>query len=398
MKRKCKKVNIRDFDTIRPWVEDCIMRHKKRYDFRKLLLDNGMTREEYNEAVKTGKKELYHKAIDRITIEAANRIGNRNLDLPPVRIREMHDKTTDKIRQIGWESAMQQVFDYIAVHSCQEIWEARIVREQASSIPGRGQIYGMRMIRKAVKADYRAERYAKKHGYHYSRKLRYFVKLDIKKCYPSADLKIFMELLKRDCGNEEIIWLWNELLSSHKVEGYNGFMIGALISQWGCQLMLSYIYRYVKSLHYEKRGRKYKSVQKMYLFMDDMLLFGSNRTELLKAVRKAILFTKDKLGFTIKQNFMIHDFFLTGADMMGFVIYSNGKVEMRSRNYIRSQRLIKRCKQKGYLVISQAKRLTSYKGYYIHSDYHGEMGIFRYAQYIISKEVRNENNLYRIAG
>ena len=136
----------------------------------------------------------------------------------------------------------------------------------------------------------------------------------------------------------------------------------------------------------------------MYLFMDDMLLFGSNRTELLKAVRKAILFTKDKLGFTIKQNFMIHDFFLTGADMMGFVIYSNGKVEMRSRNYIRSQRLIKRCKQKGYLVISQAKRLTSYKGYYIHSDYHGEMGIFRYAQYIISKEVRNENNLYRIAG
>ena len=38
MKRKCKRIDITDFDTIRPWVDECIRRHKKRYDFRDLLI------------------------------------------------------------------------------------------------------------------------------------------------------------------------------------------------------------------------------------------------------------------------------------------------------------------------------------------------------------------------
>ena len=91
-------------------------------------------------------------------------IKNRRLELEQVRIRKQQDKTTGKIRMIGCEGAMQQVFDYIAVHSCKEIWDARITMQQCSSIPERGQIYGMKLIKKYVLADERAMRYAKKHG------------------------------------------------------------------------------------------------------------------------------------------------------------------------------------------------------------------------------------------
>lgn len=92
MKRKCKHIDITDFDTIRPWVKDCILRHKKRYDFRDLLLKHGLSRDKYEESLRTHDYSDY--PIDSITREAIRRIEERSLGLKPVRIREQHDKTT----------------------------------------------------------------------------------------------------------------------------------------------------------------------------------------------------------------------------------------------------------------------------------------------------------------
>ena len=368
MKKKCKRIDITDPNTIIPWVEDCIRRHKTRYDFRNLLLAHGVSKQVYYEALQQCEYSVFDDAIKLIAEEAAQHIKERHLDLPPVHIRIMEDTTTGKIRQIGKESAMQQIYDHIAVGSCEEIFRCRMVDQQMSSIKGRGQIKGVKAIQTFVKKDNDAMRYARKHGLRYSSKCAYHVKLDIEKCYPSADIDIFMRLFEHDCGNQDIIWLWRTLLESHHVDGYTGFMIGALPSQLACQVMLSYIYRKAMELYQVRRGRKIKDVTFMIMFMDDMALFGSNRKRLFRAVKELTRYAKDYLGFTIKPNFAIKRFDLEALDMMGFVIHRNGFTEMRERNFIHSRRLIDRFIATGRLVLSQAKRLISYKGFYKYSD------------------------------
>ena len=379
MKRKCKHIIITDHDIVRPWVAECIRRHKRRYDFRDLLLKHGLNRADYYKSLQTHDCSTY--PIDSVTDAAIRMIKDRELRLKPVRIHEQEDKTTGKIRMIGCEEPMQQILDYIAVYSCHEIWRKRIVPQQVSSMPGRGQIYGMKLIRKYIRQDLRCMRYAKKRGIRYVRRNTYFVKLDIKKCFPNAKHEIFMELFRRDCGNPDIVWLWDELLKTHETENYHGFMIGALISQWAAQYMLSFVYR--EAMRLRERGRK--MISRMVMFMDDMLLTNSNRQRLYRAVIQLTGFAKS-LGFKIKQSFAIYRLQSVGIDMMGFVMHSNGKVTMRGRNYIKSRRLMLRLERKGTLTLRQAQRLISYKGFYKFSDYSGNFAVFRAAQNIIRKE------------
>lgn len=389
MKRKCKHINIEDPEVVKPWVTECILRHKKRYDFKKLLIHFGVKKTDYFAALDSHDYSVFEPAIDRISRDACRRIKQRDLDLPPVRIEQKRDHTTGKLRLIGCESPMQQIFDYIAVFSCEDIWKSRLVPQQASSLPGRGQVYGMRIIRKYVRADNRAIRYARKHGIRYTSKCRYVTKTDVMLCYPSADMDVFMRLFEHDCGNRTIIWLWRSLLMTHKVNGYTGFMIGALVSQWACQFMLSFIYRKAMSIKYVKHGKEYKAINSMLVFMDDMGMFASNRRQLLKAIRIIEAYAKDTLHFTFKPNYAIHTF--RQIDMMGYVVYRKGTVGMRARNYVKSRRLRLRYERRHYLTFRQAKRLVSYKGFYKYSDYNkGRMTeVFRFAQKVISKEEKH---------
>jgi hypothetical protein len=400
LKKRCKHIDITDPKTVRDWVADCITRHKARYDFRDMLLENGLSKDDYDRVIDEHANYLMESAIEKITAETCRRIKERDLALPPVRIREQKDHTTGKVRMIGCESPMQQIMDYIAVYSCQEIFDARIVPQQCSSVPGRGQVYGMKLIRKYVNTDNRSIRYCKKHGYKYFSKCKYVVKLDIEKCFPSAKMEIFIDLFKHDCGNQTIVWLWTTLFLTHRYAGYEGFMIGSLISQWACQYMLSFVYREAMNIGYVKRNVKHSSVSHMIMFMDDMALFGSNREQLHKAVLHLITYTYDKLGFKIKLNYAIHPF--SQVDMMGYVIYGNGTVSIRSRNYIKARRLKIRCITQGSLSLRQSKRMVSYKGFFKHSDFNkpGMFEIFCIAQNVISAKEKHhgEGNIFGTSG
>lgn len=379
IKRYCKNIDITDPEAVYPWVYDCCRRHRNRYDFKNLLGGGD-----------------FEEAVREICKDACKRIKDRDLNLEKPQIRTMVDKTTGKIRQIGKESAMQQVFDYIAVHSSMEIFRARLVREQCSSITGRGQIYGKNMIKRWIISDNDAERYAKRHGYRYARKVKYFVKLDIHQCFPSADTEVFLELFEMDCANKDIVWLWQVLIRSHRVDGYTGFLIGALTSQWACQYMISFIYRYAKEQGYERRGKNIKAVTHMLIFMDDMMLTGSNRKRLKKAVENTVSYTKQEFGWEIKPNWHIRALDDFDIDMMGYVIHRDGSVTIRDRDFVKARRMFLRCQ--GGMTYSQAKRIMSYKGFFVHSDsrtvrdkYHAE-SVWRNASKLISRKERGNGS------
>lgn len=402
MKKKCKKIDIKDWETVRPWVKDCILRHKKRYDFKKLLLAHGLTRKQYEYAIDMHDYNALDPAIDAIAKDACGHISRRALELPPVRMEYKIDSTSEKRRLIGKEDAMQQVYDFIAVFSCSDIFHSRMVDQQMSSIKGRGQIKGMQMIRSWIREDNKAIEWSRKHNVRYTSTCRYHTKLDIEQCYGNTDMEIFMNMLEHDCANEDIIWLWRTLLKSHHVDGYTGVMIGALPSQWAVQLMLSFIYRRAMELKYQRRGKTHKMVNHMCMFMDDMALFGSNRRRLRQAIELLREYALT-LGFKIKENYEVHELKTVPVDMMGFVIYRNGKVEMRERNFIHSRRMINRYHAAGRLVPSQAKRINSYKGFFKYSDSRKisqELKtdkVFGYCSKMISfndKEAQNGKNVF----
>ena len=239
----------------------------------------------------------------------------------------------------------------------------------------------MHRIRKWIEKDISATEYAKRHELNYTRQCQYFVKLDIRKCYPTANVDAFLKLFRKDCANEDLIWLWESLLKSHHVAGYTGFMIGALPSQWACQYMISFIYRYAKEQCKIRREKKIQSVKHMLVFMDDMLLIGSNRAALKTAVRDVILYTKDMFGWTIKPNWHICNIDNYPIDMMGFVIHGDAHVTIRARNFIHARRIAMRCEEQGRIGLCRAKRIVSYKGYFKYSN---------------SKLVQNKYNLHEL--
>ena len=364
MKRSCKNIDLTDWQQILPHVTDCIERHYTRWDFRRLICGiGGMGAKDYQIAAENHNKAALAPAEENIAKEAARRIRAYKLQLDPVAIGEKVDNSSFKHRLIGRESAMQQVLDHIAVGASEEIWKRRLVPNQASSIAGRGPVSGTKKIQKWIMNDNKTAAWSKAHGKRYYRKCRYAAKLDIENCYGSADAQVFMSLFRRDCGNERLIWLWDELLKSHRVNGYTGFMIGALPSQWAMQYLISYVYRFAMDLHIIRRGRRIKSISHMLIYMDDMLVFGSSRKNLKSAIRKIVKYVRDKLHMKIKGNWQIFEVDDTPVDMMGYVVHADGAVTIRARIFLRFRRVALRCLRRKKMTIGQARRICSYKGY-----------------------------------
>ena len=415
MIRGCKSIDITQYKKVLGYISECLDKHCDRKDFGELLQTYGKMGDMYYVFRKVRRLEKmvmqkklskdeyakhhfeitqaytsYKHAKKEIAKEACKRIRNRNLALAPIIYSEKYDYTTGKLRLIGKASAMQQVLDHIAVKSCEELLKRRIVKQQCSSIKGRGQVYGMKLIKRFVEKDNRNIRYSSKHLLKYTSRCNYVVKLDIKKCFPSADMNVFIDMLKHDCANQDIIWLWEALLSTHKINGYTGMMIGAFSSQWAMQYMLSFVYRFAMGLHTERRGNSIKCVSAMFLFMDDMALFGSSRKNLKYAVRKIIEFVKERLHLIIKPNWSIQKFEQCGLDMMGYVIHRSGKVTIRDRNYLKARRLALRCDAHQMLTFKQCKRILSYKGYFKFTNCrkamhkYGLKYVFRYAAKVVS--------------
>lgn len=326
----------------------------------------------YDEALEGyEEEESWWKAIDSISLHIVSMIKNRKLELNPVRITEKVDKNSGKVRLIGCESALQQCMDYVAVFSCEEIWKRRIDTFQASSMPGKGQIYAKNLVRDALKKDNARVEYGKRHKIKYSRKYRYYAKTDIKKDFPSARYPRFIAVFRKDCANEDIVWLWEALLKTHRVyyrksdgsiELYLGFMIGALTSQYAMIYMLSFASRRLRN-----------KVNFVACFMDDFAILDSIRKRMKDSILDMEKYLYEEFELTLKQNWSIQKIADdTPIDFVGYRIYSDGKVELRRRNW----KKIRRYLLLPFLTFKQCKTIASLKGmiknsssYVIYRDY-----------------------------
>jgi hypothetical protein len=366
MKTYCKNVDPTDIKTIEPFVWSALNGKLKRRDYSGFVAEycefsaeqiRKMAREHTFCDGKAGAHKL-ENAIKAICLDIIERIKNRSLDLPPVHYHERVDGMNGKVRKIGIEPIIQQVIEHVADGCLSELWKKKFCYYQFASIKGKGQLKGAKAIQKWTTEAIEKPAFGKSTKY-----AKYFVKVDIKQCYASIKKEVVMDLLRRDIGkNKVLLWLVDAILDHHG----DGLIIGSPLSKSLCNYLLSYGYRYVMGLGKVRRGKRIRLVSHALFWMDDILLMGPDRRNILMAARKLNCYLSAKFGLAIKPNWHVKNHDLEPIDMMGFVVYGNGKFKIRKKIFIRARRAFVKTARQKEITVKAAMRGSAYYGYFKH--------------------------------
>jgi len=361
MRRYCKDVEIKDINYIKDAVRECLRgKWNKRKVIKFISCYENIPQKEVKEMLMISGNEKFDFFINHIAKEIQKNITDRTIKLEPIRFMERYDSNSGKIREIGVESMMQQCYEYVAVKACMKMFQNKIGKYQCASIPKRGQSYGKKTVSRWLKDDIKGT--------------KYFVKLDVKKCYPSIKQSLIKQFLHRDIKNDDLLYLLDTLIDTF-VKG--GLSIGSHLSQWLCNYYLSYAYHNMDQELFITRanGKKYRMISHQLFYMDDILMTSSNKKYLILAVKQVIEYFESNLGLMIKpiwcinkvqyvdKNGKIHGCFI---DMMGYKIYRD-HITIRKSIYkkIRKKANKVRKKIKNHTRISRkdAFQMTSYNGW-----------------------------------
>ena len=356
MKRYCKDIDITDRDLISKATYKCLNKKYSRNDTLELFSEiSGISKTQIYYINKKFSKRALFPFTELLIDIVQSELIRKDISFKPIWYKDKIDPSSKKLRHIGIQNVKQQIYDYIAIEGLKPFF-CRIGVDQFASIKGRGQIAGARKISRWLR----------------NKSLKYFAKLDIKKCYPSIPQDKLVLFLKKHIKNDLLLWLINELLKTF-LEG--GLSIGSFLSQFLCNLYLSELYH--KIGHYHKI-RKHKNgttdniklVYHRLFYMDDIFLCSTSSKDLHKAIKLLISDAKE-LGLTIKENWFVRrmdykennhkDF----VDMMGIRVYRD-HLTIRKRVFKRIRRTYMRVyryfKTHQRIDLRMARKCISYYG------------------------------------
>lgn len=268
MKTYCKHSRI----TEPAFVRDCIER----------FLKGKRSRRDVNEFLSR------QSDLDSLSRQIADEIGRGEYRFAPIRYFRRVEPISGKIRIIGRESIRHQIYDYVCGTALMPLFRAKVGRWQTASIPGRGIADARRAIKRWVREP----------------SSKVFVKLDVRKCYPSISREVLKRLLSRDVGDRRLLDLTFHLIDQYA--GDDGLNIGSYLSQWLANYYLSYAYHYCeRHLSKERVNRRTgetttrRLVTHMLFYMDDILLVGRSKRDLTIAVKRIRAYLHDTLRLEI---------------------------------------------------------------------------------------------------
>lgn len=234
--------------------------------------------------------------------------------------------------------------------------DAKIGRWQTASVEGRGTIDA----RKAIKRWTR------------QRSSKWFVKLDVRKCYPSIDRTALKRLLAKDVGDKTLLRLAYHLIDQYA--GTQGLNIGSYASQWLANYYLSYAYHFATERLAKLRRRRdgtvvrHRLVTHVLFYMDDILLVGRGKADLRMAARMLADYLHRFLHLDVHPEWNVKRLALEPIDMVGFTFRPHGRVNIRHGVFLRARRNFRRARRMESIPVWLARRLASYYGYFKWSD------------------------------
>ena len=277
--------------------------------------------------------------IREITLE----IRDRRLTLRPIHYYWHHEPSNGKLRRIGVQSVKQQVVDYVAVLALEQFLDARIGYYQVASMPGKGQLFAAKAIRR------------------WSQEGGYWVHLDARQCYPTISHDLVQRIIDKHVRAADVRYVVAQLLRTYD----QGLMIGSYFSLKMAQLVLSFAYHYVEGLSKRRRGKHVALVTHQAHFMDDMLLMGRDKRDLRTATKNLEAYMKRELGLTLKPWKISRVGEDEPIDLAGYVIRPS-RTTIRSSIFLSSRRALRDYERNP--TLENAYRACSYWGWVKNAD------------------------------
>lgn len=301
-------------------------------------------------------KKAFNNLIHDIAVSIYNEIDTQSITLEPIKYIDKFDVSSGKVRKIGLASIKQQVYDYIAVKACNQMFMNKIGTYQCASIKGRGQIYGKKAIEKWIRKN--------------PKSCKWIWKGDVKKFYPSVPHDKLKRLLRRDIKNDTVIYILFTLINTYDT----GLCIGSYLSKSLANYYLSYAYHYLSEQCFKIRHKRDGTVKRVRLishllfYMDDVVIFSSSKKDLKLCIKSLNKFLSTQLGLKIKNNEQLFKLDTRPIDMMGYRIYTS-KTTIRKRIFKRANKVICRYRSPGTVMsVKDAKSIMAYKGYFDNSN------------------------------
>jgi retron-type reverse transcriptase len=154
---------------------------------------------------------------------------------------------------------------------------------------------------------------ALRYAFSKSKSFPWFLKLDIRKYFDSIDHDVLKKCLEHIFKDKKLLALFVGIIDSYCTAPGKGVPIGNLSSQYFANLYLSTIDHFILE---KLRPRSYVR------YMDDFVLWGTNQTELKKALLEIEKFTAANLSVKLKSPVLGKTEY--GLPFLGFLIKSSG--------------------------------------------------------------------------
>lgn len=255
----------------------------------------------------------------------------------------IHDGTARKERQIIVPSLEELIVQHCVCKAMEEMFWKGMYQHSYASLPKRGAHKAKRFIEKWIEND--------------PANVKYVLKMDIHHFFDSIPHDILKAMLERSIHDEKMLDLLFKIIDVVDVGIPLGFYTSQWLSNWFLQKLDHYIKEQLHAVYYVR-------------YMDDMVIFGSNK-RVLHQMRLAIAqFLTDEFGLELKDNWQVFRFSYIRdgeehgrvLDFMGFQFHRDRTVLRRSI-MLKATRKARRIHKKPKPTVHDCRQMLSYLGW-----------------------------------
>lgn len=257
---------------------------------------------------------------------------------------EIYDGVSRKKRKIIVPTFEEQVIHHMIMIGIQPIIMKGMYKYALGSIPGRGVHSGAKRIKKWIKYG--------------GKDVKYYLKMDIRHFFDSIPHDKLFKFISDRIHDPQLMRLIIEVINCNDCGVPLGYHTSHWFAHWYLQRLDYFIKQELNAVYYIR-------------YVDDMVIFGSNKKELHK-MRENISDFLGKLGLELKSNWQVVRFDYinkkTGKrsgrdlDFMGFRFFRD-KIIIRKSIMYKMTRKAKRIGKKDKPSIYECKQMMSYLGW-----------------------------------
>jgi len=264
-------------------------------------------------------------------------VNYENAEHVPVYI---YDGITRKERTIIVPTMEELLVQHCIVNAMKPMFCKGMYEHSYASLPGRGAHKGKQVIEKWIRTD--------------PKNCKYVLKMDIRHFFDTIPHDRLKAKLKKTVHDEKMLDLLFRIIDVTEVGIPLGFYTSQWLSNWYLQGLDHFIKEQLCAVHYMR-------------YMDDMVVFGSNK-RVLHRMRQAISdYLEMELGLELKANRQVFRFSYGNnqgrdLDFMGFRFYRNRTILRKSIMY-KATRKARKISKKEKATILDARQMLSYLGW-----------------------------------